>query len=250
MLFDIETAPLITYAWALGMENWNPGMIRRDWFVLCWSAKWYGEKRIYRSALPDFRGYKELPTRTEEDPKIDKGVMKELWTMLDECDIAIAHNLKAFDRKKANTRFIVNGMSPPSHYDLIDTLTVARSQFKFTSNKLGYLADKLGVPHKLDAGGFDTWDNIERGYRKDWKHMIKYCDGDIAPLDGIYEKMIPWIPKHPYNVCIDDVTDCDNKGCKGKGTVKDGIRRRSNGVFQKRRCRGCGIALQGEKINV
>jgi len=230
------------------MEIWDPKMIRRDWFVLCWSAKWLDKRKIYRSALPDFRGYKELPSRTEKN--IDKGVMKELWGMLNECDIAVAHNLKAFDRKKANTRFIINGMPPPSHYDLVDTLTVARTQFKFTSNKLGYLADKLGVDHKLDAGGFDTWDDIEWGRVRAWQKMIRYCDGDIAPLNGIYHKMKPWMPRHPYlsasktKLSKSDTT-CSKKGCKDAGMVKDGIKRVKVGMFQKFRCNGCGDPLLG-----
>jgi len=246
LLFDIETAPIILYAWALGSEVWDPKFIRRNWFILCWSAKWLGEKKIYRSALPDFRGYKELPSKTEKN--IDKDVCKKLWKLLDECDVAIAHNLKGFDRKKANTRFIINGMKPPSHYDLVDTLTVARSQFKFTSNKLGYLADKLGVDHKLDPGGFSTWLDIEEGKPKAWKKMIKYCDGDIPPLEGIYEAMKPYMPRHPYNsagtnLLTNTASTCVKPECKGKGTVKDGIRRTKYGMFQKLRCTGCGSPL-------
>lgn len=252
MLFDLETSAILLYAWKLGDEIWNPKFIRRNWFVLCWSAKWLGEKKIYRSSLPQFRGYKELPNRTEKN--IDEGVVAGLWKLLNECNIAVAHNLRGFDRKKANTRFIINGMPPPSHYDIVDTLTVARTQFKFTSNKLGYLADKLGVKHKLDAGGFDTWDDIEWGKAKAWRRMIKYCDGDLAPLEGIYEKMKPWMPRHPYHsastqVLTEEDKGCNKKSCKGKGMVKDGIRRTKSGMFQKFRCIGCGDPILGELDN-
>jgi len=253
LLFDIETAPIILYIWALGMEVWSPEFIRRNWFVLCWSAKWLGKKKIYRSALPDYRGYKELPSKTTKN--IDKKVMLDLWKLLDEADIVVAHNLKAFDRKKSNTRFIINGIKPPSHYDLVDTLTVARTQFKFTSNKLGYLADKLGVEHKLDDGGFTTWKDIEDGKAKAWRKMIKYCDGDIAPLEGIYRKMEPWMPRHPYHSAAtpEAMTKkykltrsdqyCLKSECEGVGTMKDGIRRTHKGMFQKLRCKGCGELL-------
>ena len=36
---------------------------------------------------------------------------------------------------------------------------------------------------------------------------------------------------------------------KGKGTVKDGIRRTKNGIFQKLRCIGCGEPILGELVN-
>ncbi len=60
LLFDLETSPVILYNWALFQETTHPKFIRRNWFVLCWSAKWLGQKKVMHSALPDFRGYKEL----------------------------------------------------------------------------------------------------------------------------------------------------------------------------------------------
>jgi hypothetical protein len=223
------------------MEVWDPKMIRRNWFVLCWSAKWLDGKKVMHSSLPEFRGYKELPSKTKKN--IDKNVMQGLWDLLDECDIAIAHNLKGFDRKKANARFILNGMPPTSHYQLIDTLTVARSQFKFSSNKLGYLSEKLGVEQKMDAGGMSTWLGCEEGDKKTWDKMIKYCDQDVRSLEAVYLKLRPYMPTHPYNNVSSVIGLCSNKGCKGEGTIKDGIRRTKAGIFQKLRCLGCGTSL-------
>jgi len=241
LLFDIETAPIIVYNWALFQETTHPKFIRRNWFVLCWSAKWLGEKKMHHSSLPDFRGYKELPGKTEQT--IDKKVMKGLWNLLDECDIAIAHNLKAFDRKKANTRFRIADMEPPSYYQLVDTLSVARSQFKFTSNKLEYLAKKLGVTEKMDSGGFELWIGCEDGDEKAWRKMQRYCDQDVRSLEEVYLKLRSYIPNHPYGIVTSNMAPCDNPKCKGKGTIKDGIRRRNDGIFQKLRCLGCGDLL-------
>jgi len=216
--------------------------------VLCWSAKWLGQKKIYHSKLPDFRGYRELPSKTEKD--IDKGVVGELWKMLDECDIAIAHNLKSFDRKKANTRFIINGMEPPSPYRMIDTLSEARKEFKFTSNKLEYIADKLDVTRKMDAGGFDTWLGCEDGCEKTWKKMQKYCDRDVVALDDIYMEMLPWIRNHPK--FLPEFTDKCPK-CGNDDFIKNGIGYTNAGKYQKLRCRGCGGPARGnlktEKIS-
>ena len=155
------------------------------------------------SSLPKFRGHKPLPSITEKD--IDHGVIYKLWKLLDKCDIAIAHNLNGFDHKKIQTRFIINEMPPPSHYQKIDTLAVARQQFKFTSNKLGYISEKLEAKQqKMDAGGMETWFGCERGEVKAWNKMIKYCDQDVRSDESIYEKFIPYIPKHPYLHTIDN----------------------------------------------
>jgi hypothetical protein len=240
LLFDIETAPIILYSWALGNEVWDPKFIRRNWFVLCWSAKWLGDKKVINSSLPKFRGYKNLPNKTQKN--IDKGVMKELWELLDECDVAIAHNLKSFDRKKANTRFIINGMKPPSPYHMVDTLSIARSEFKFTSNKLGYIAKKLCVSQKMETGGFDLWLGCEDGDKGCWDKMIKYCDQDVRALEDVYLEERPYIKNHPNLNVIHDDESCPK--CGHKENVKDGLRYTNSGVFQKYRCKGCGGSMK------
>jgi len=222
-------------------ETTSPKFIRRNWFVLCWSAKWLGKKRIYHSSLPDFRGYKELPSKTEKN--IDRKVMKGLWDKLDECDIAVAHNLKSFDRKKANTRFIINGMPPPSPYEMVDTLQIARSEFKFTSNKLGYISSKLSVSKKIETGGFDLWVGCENGDKKSWDKMIKYCDQDVKVLEDVYLEERPYMRHHPNLGIILNYEACPKCGSKEK--TRDGIRYTLTGTFQKFRCKGCkGVIKQ------
>ena len=242
LLFDIETAPIIVYNWALFQETMHPKFIRRNWFVLCWSAKWLGEKGIHHSSLPDFRGYKELPSKTQKN--IDKGLMKELWKLLDECDVAVAHNLKNFDRKKANTRFIINGMKPPSPYHMIDTLTTARAEFKFTSNKLEYLSKKLGVTEKMNLPeGFELWLGCEEGDELCWDKMVRYCDQDVRALEDVYLKQRPYMRNHPNLNIITEDQSCPK--CNSMDKIKNGFRYTNGGIYQKYMCKGCGGTLKG-----
>jgi len=241
LLFDIETAPIIVYNWQLFQETTHPKFIRRNWFILCWSAKWLNKDKRYHASLPMFRGYKELPSKTQNN--IDKGVIKQLRELLDECDVAVAHNLKAFDRKKANTRFIINGMKPPSPYHMIDTLTVARSEFKFTSNRLEYLCKKLGVTEKMKLPeGFELWLGCEAGDKECWDKMIKYCDQDVLSLEAVYLKQRPYIRNHPNLNIITEDQSCPK--CNSDERTKDGIRYTNSGIFQKWRCKGCGSSLK------
>ena len=84
-----------------------------------------------------------------------------MWKLLDEADIVIGQNSKAFDIKKLNARFIIHGMQPPSSYRQIDTKILAKKHFNFTSNKLEYLSDKLNVKYKKQTkrkfSGFEMW---------------------------------------------------------------------------------------------
>lgn len=144
LLFDIETAPIVGYTWGL----WEQNVIdtKEEWYMLTFSYKWLGEKTTHVLSLPDLPTYKL-------DPKNDCELVAKLWELFDEADVVIAHNGDAFDIKKANIRFIKHGFTPPTPYKSIDTKKVAKSVFKFDSNKLDNLGKFLGLGEKLETGG-------------------------------------------------------------------------------------------------
>lgn len=240
LLFDIETSPMITYNWGLFQEVKGTHMVIEDWYVLCWCAKWLGDKKILSSSLPEFKGYKK-------NMKDDKQVMQELWKLLDEADIVIAHNAKKFDIKKSNARFLMNGMKPPSPYKVVDTLTEARGKFKFTSNRLNDLGQYLKVGKKLDTGGFDLWIECMNGNMKSWKKMVDYCKQDIILLEKVYMKLRPYMTTHPnLGVYIDDY-DRHCPKCNSTKLQKRGFAYTGNGQYQKYQCTSCGGWSRGKK---
>jgi len=135
LLFDIETAPCECWSWGLWNELKSTKMIKSDWYVLCWRAKWLGSKEIIEGTVSG---------------KNDKPCMVKLRNLLSEADIVIGQNGDNFDIKKVNTRFIIHGLTPPSPFKSIDTLKIARRCFKFTSNRLDDLGNYLGVGRKND----------------------------------------------------------------------------------------------------
>ena len=155
LIFDIETAPIVSYVWGGWQQNpaANTKMIIDEWFVFTWSAKWLFEDEIITGKL----------TSKEAKKKDDKRIVTDLWKLLEEADIVIAHNALKFDIKKVNTRFLLHGLTPPMPYQVIDTLIHARRSFSFTSNKLDYLAQNLGIEGKLDHEGFTMWDKCYNG---------------------------------------------------------------------------------------
>ncbi len=130
LLFDIENTPDLAYTWGLYNEITSTDFIVSEWYILCWSAKWLDSKKMIRGSLIESKSYKPYVGN-------DKELCQKLWNLLDEADIVIAHNAVQFDVKKANARFLIHNMPPPSPYKIIDTLKVARGTCKFTSNRLG-----------------------------------------------------------------------------------------------------------------
>jgi hypothetical protein len=209
-------------------------MVENPWYMLCWSAKWLGEKKIYSSALVDF------PEEYKKNPESDVKILKTLWDLLDEADIVIAHNGRKFDVRKANARFIMNNMPPPSPYKIIDTLSEARKHFFFTSNKLGDLGKYLGVGTKMDTGGFELWRQCMYGNKKAWKKMVSYCKQDIKVLERVYLKLRPYMNTHPnLGVYTEELADGCPK-CSSQKIQKRGFLYTNVAKYQRYQCTDCG----------
>ena len=86
-------------------------------------------------------------------------------------------------------------------YTTIDTLKVARQQFKFNSNKLNYIADFLGLGEKIKTD-FSLWKNIVLHKDKNaMVDMIKYCKKDVQLLEQVFKALNNHIPaKTHYGV--------------------------------------------------
>lgn len=200
LLFDLETAPLRAFMWSKWQNGVNDDAIISDWFVLTWSAKWLFNDKVYQAKV----------TKNECLAQDDNRIIKSLWQMLDKADIVIAHNLKKFDRKKANTRFLKHGLGLPSPYLMIDTLLSARRQFAITSNRLDYIAHNfLGLEGKMETPKGMWWRAMD-GDAKSIKKMADYCDQDVRVLEDVYLFLRPYIQPHP-NIGLFNEHDAD--GC-------------------------------------
>ncbi len=245
LLLDIETAPNLAYIWDLYLELRSMDMIEREWYILCWAAKWLNDKKIIKYALPDF------PKEYKKNPENDKFLLEKLRDLLDEADIVITHNGVSFDEKKINAKFLVHGIKPPSPFKSIDTYLIAKKKFGFTSNKLGDLCRTLGIGSKLSTGGFSLWRKCMRGDKPSWKIMIKYNSRDIMLLEKVYLKMLPFIDSHPnLGVYLDgDDPKCPN--CGSNKLQKRGFAYTASFKYQRVQCTACGAwsKLKGNLIN-
>jgi hypothetical protein len=186
-IMDIENAPTTAAVWGMWKQNINLAAIKEEWYLLSWSGKYLFDTTMYADVL----------TPDEAKSGNDKRVMESLWHHLDSCDIVVGHNMQQFDVLKANTRFILNGMMPPSPYQVIDTLLAARKNFAFTSNKLDYLCKQFGVEGKADNGGMQRWMGCMEGNAQDLLDMEEYNKQDIIATEELYLAMRPYIKNHP-----------------------------------------------------
>ena len=81
LLIDIETQPDLVWVWR--MYDSNAIEVAEDWKILSFSAEWIGGEKITKG-LDDYRGY--TPKRN------DFWIVEDLWDLLDDADIVVAHN--------------------------------------------------------------------------------------------------------------------------------------------------------------
>ncbi len=240
LIFDIETAPMLGYVWALFDQNVGLDQIYKDWHILSWSAKWLDDP-------PDKIMYADQ--RNAKNIEDDKKILKQIWKLLDESDVVITQNGKAFDHKKLNARFVLQGLKPPSTYKIIDTLLIAKRHFAFTSNKLAYMSDKLCTKYKklkpTKFPGFAMWLECLAGNKEAWKEMEKYNKYDVLALEELYYKLIPWDSGVNFNVYHSSeavVCTCGNTSFVSKGYTYS-----TSGKYKRYICKSCGKETRGKQ---
>jgi uncharacterized protein YprB with RNaseH-like and TPR domain len=185
LFLDIETSPIEAYTWGTWQQDISNNMIKKDWTILSWAAKWQGTQRVLQADV---------------ERMSEREMLKGIWKLMDDADIIVTQNGKRFDEKKLNARFIAHGMSRPSSYLHIDTLKLAKKHFAFTSNKLDFITKYLNVEFKKsehkEFPGFELWDECLKGNKAAWREMRAYNKQDVLALENVYDKLIVWDPAY------------------------------------------------------
>ena len=238
LVFDLETSPLRAYVWKRWKQNINLSQTISEWFMLSWSAKWLLSTETMSDVLtPD-----EV---IEED---DERITKSLWKLIDQADVIVAHNALGFDVGKMNSRFIINGLNPPSSYKVIDTKLIATKEFGFSSDKLDALAGYFGFKTKLDTT-FELWANCMKGDPDSLSYMEEYNRYDVELLEEVYLKLRPWMKSHP-NVGMyleEDKTVCSVCGSNSVNLLVDKYYYTQTGKYPIHRCDDCGGLTRGRR---
>jgi DNA-directed RNA polymerase subunit RPC12/RpoP len=242
LLLDIEISPVLAAVWKTRV--WEARIshesILSDWYMLTFSCKYLGSESMMSYKLTG-----EEALREDDSRLVDK-----LWSILDDTDIVICHNGDYFDIPCINSRFILSGLGPTSYYKQIDTLKVARKQFGFTHNSLDALAERFGIPAKIDTT-FELWKRCIRGDEEALFEMESYNRHDVEILEGVYLKLRPWIKSHPNLALYDDSEEvrCPHCGSK-KLELNGGFYTTHTGKYPTYRCLDCGATPRSRKSDL
>lgn len=190
LYFDIETAPFrmtlerFDLKLRTGWLDWHN--IEKPFFIISWAAAWVNfDGRAERVMSGAVTGY-------EAKRRSDKRHLKILWELIDQADYVVGHNLKAFDIKKLETRFLLNNLNAPAEFAARDTLTMAKKRFKPESQAMDYWNQLLGGQRKDDMT-FEDWIQVTKGNQKIINKMVKYNRGDIVAGIFLLKKFVRYV---------------------------------------------------------
>lgn len=239
LLFDIETAPLITYLWRRSQQYPSPKMLLEDWYVINWAAKWLFEDEIISGVC----------TPEESKNRDDKRIVKKLWHLLDEADIVIAHYGDRFDIRMMNGRFLKYGLNLPMPYKSIDTKKFASKKMDLPSHSLDYIATYLGLENKHSTT-FDLWIRCMEGDEPSLKYMDKYCRQDVKVLEDVYLKLRPFIQPHPNLGMYIEENKKTCPSCASTKLKKEGQYATTVNLYDAYRCQDCGSITRSRKTSL
>jgi len=227
LYFDIEVSANVGLFWqsgykiAIGTEN-----IIKERAVICICYKWEESKDVYYLHW--------------DKKQCDKKMLQEFIEVANEADELIGHNGDKFDLAWIRTRCLFHDIEMFPTYVTIDTLKVARSKFKFNSNRLDYIGKFLGLGQKIHTN-FDLWKDIMlHNDKKALNNMIDYCVQDVILLEKVHKALNNHIPaKTHYGVIFgEDRGSCPE--CGSDDLVKYNKRVSATGVVKVQlKCKTC-----------
>lgn len=233
LILDIETSPNTAHVWGLWNNNVSLNQLLESSYMLCWAAKWHGKKQVE---------FKSIYHHSHEE------MLQGIHALLDEADVVIHYNGKRFDIPTLNKEFLLAGMSPPSPSKHIDVLEVVKGKFRFPSNKLDHIAERLGVGSKHKHEGHTLWIKCMNMIPEAWAVMKKYNIHDVRILEKVYDIVLPWIVNHPNRALFSDHPQHSCPNCGSESLQKRGFSATPAGKWQRYQCVDCGAWSKGEKV--
>lgn len=229
LFIDIEWAPAVAYVWRMWDENISPEQLIDAGGMLCFCAHFEGEK--------DFQFYSKWQHGS-------KGMAKAARRLLEEASAVVTYNGDKYDLPKLKGEILLAGLTPPPPPVSIDVIKTVK-QFGFVMNRLAYIGPLLKVGSKVKHEGFHLWKEVLAGVPKAQRKMRTYCIQDVRLLKDLYNKVRPFITKHPH---LGAPKACSN--CQSTAIQSRGYRRTKTCKIQRIQCQKCGAWQDGQREKV
>lgn len=231
LFLDIETRPAKVYTWEMFKTNISPNMMIEPGGILCFGAKWGGEKDMF--FFSDWEdGHDEM--------------IKAAHGLMSEADAIVTYNGDKFDLPKLTGEFALAGLPPVPPVTSIDPLKTVK-RFGLDYARLAFVGPLFNVGEKVKHEGFELWSKVLDGDDKAQKRMEVYCRQDVRLLERLYMRIRPYIKTHPH---MGEVGSNTCGACGSDKLQKRGFRRTKAYQIQRLQCTSCGSWQDGTRKKV
>jgi hypothetical protein len=231
ILWDIETTHNIIAAFDLYNPNPVSNILQEKYMIsVAWTELGSGKVNSV-SVLDDPDG-------------TDKTIVETILDVFSTADAVVAHYGDKFDMRFFNSRVAFWGLDPPAPVIQIDTWKIAKSRFKFNSNKLDYLGKFLGLGRKSPTE-WGLWIRCLNGEKKAIREMVAYNKQDIILLEKVYERLAPFVPARFNLNLLSDKPVCPS--CGSTKLHRHGTRKTVTREYERYQCQSCGKWSSGTK---
>lgn len=224
LCIDIETAPNVAHVWDIWNQNIGISQILDSGEMLCFAACWLDKPKSMQFYSNWQDGHEEM--------------VKAAWTLLDEADVVIHYNGRHFDVPWMQREFVELGLDPPAPFRQLDLYEVVKKQFRFPSNKLDYVAQRLLGVGKTKHQGHELWIRVLAGDAVAQGKMRRYNIQDVRLLIPLYFKLLAWAPRIPSHAGFTGEHVCP--ACGSDNLRNEGYAYTQVSRYQRYQCRDCG----------
>lgn len=229
LVVDIETSPVLGYSFQIGKNSFiQPDGVVEPTRILCWAAKWAGEKGVtFRSEYHDGR----------------EPMLQHLAVLLGEADVVLHYNGKSFDMPIIIRELSLLGIEPPPPLKQHDLYLQIRGAMKFDSHRLGFIVQQYdGMMAKLDAGGLGMWRRVLDGDEAAWRQFRTYNKRDVVITEALRDRVKPYLRGNINMNLYSDRPVCSS--CRADALKARGVARTVTGTYQRYQCGDCGAWSQ------
>jgi hypothetical protein len=230
LFLDIEWKPATAYVWQLFDVNVALNQVIDDGGLLCFAAKWLGDRRAQFHAEWDSCGR--------------KGMAEAAHALLSEADAIVTYNGDRYDIPKLRGEFLLADLAPPPPHTSIDIYRTIK-KLGLLSGKLAYIGPKLVGSGKVKHEGMELWIKAMQGCPKARRTMKRYNIGDVTLLEDVYLKVRPYITNHPH-LGMTGPLQCG--ACQSHQVQSRGVRRTKASFIQRYQCQACGAWGDGKRV--
>lgn len=206
--------------------------------VLCVGYKFFGEKKTYLLRATDFE---------RAGLWDDSGLIKAFADVFASCDYHVTWYGARFDLPVINARIIAAGLQPLPPKPHVDLWKTARYQFKTGGgNRLAKWQDFLGLPAEKTPVRPSMWIKARYGHEPSLKYIYHHCVKDVDVLEGVFEKLRPWVNEEPARGLIVSTNRGTCISCGSDHLTYQGWRIAKTRRYRQLKCQSCG-KWQAEK---